>query len=98
MNTRFPILLITALAGTMLAGQAAASPRFMDGEAGWFSAHTERMGREYGKRDEQGMRKSSHAQDRKNTRKTNGREPERGYGYGYERRNPQQGHDERGRR
>jgi hypothetical protein len=94
MNARFSALLITSLAGLMLSGQALANPRFPEGD--WLAA---REARSYGWQEEREARKADREQDRKEKRKMIQEENrERGYGYGYERRNPQPGQDDRGRR
>jgi hypothetical protein len=98
MNARFSALLIASLTGLILSGQAAASPRFMDGDFYEFSVQNERGEREFGKREERQMRKANRQQEKKDGRKAEEQERERGYGYGYERRNPHPGHDDRGRR
>jgi len=98
MSTRFSALLIASLAGLVLSGQAAASPRFMDRDFYEFSAQNERGEREFGKREEREMRKANRQQEKKGERKAEEQERERGYGYGYERRNPHPGHDDRERR
>ena len=98
MNARFSALLIASLAGLMLSGPVLAEPRFMDRDFRDFSAREDRgMERDFGRRDEREARKAQKQQDRKNERKAD-QEQERGYGYGYERRNPHHGHDDRGRR
>lgn len=98
MNARFSALLIASLAGLVLSGQAAASPRFMDRDSYEFSVQNERGEREFGKREQHEMRKANRQQERKGERKAEEQERERGYGYGYERRNRQGGHDDRGHR
>jgi hypothetical protein len=98
MNTRFSALLIASLTGLMLSGQVAASPRFMDRNFLEFSVRDDRAEREFGKQEEREMRKANRQQDRKNERKIEDQERERGYGYGYERRNPHPGREGRGHR
>ena len=98
MNTRFSALLIASLAGLVLSGPVLASPRFMDSGLPDFSAREDRSGaRDFGKLEEDEMRKGDRQQE-KDERRVENPERERGYGYGYERRNPQPRHDGRGRR
>lgn len=98
MNARFSALLIASLAGLMLSGQAAAGPRYMDKGFQHFSVSEDRVERDYGKREDREMHKPSRSPGKKGERKADEAEHERGYGYGYERRYPQQRNDERGRR
>jgi hypothetical protein len=98
MNARLSALLIAGLAGLVLSGQAAAGPRFLDRDFLEFSVRDERAEREFGKREEREMRKANRQQDKKGGGKAEEQEGERGYGYGYERRQPHPGHDDRGRR
>ena len=97
MNTRFSALLMASLATLAVSGQALANPHFMDRGFMDFSVRGDRAERDFGKREELDARKADRQQDRKNERKAED-ERERGYGYGYERRNPQPGYDDRGRR
>lgn len=98
MNARFSALLVASLAGLVLAGQAHAGPRFMDGGFYEFSAQNDRSERAFGKREEREMRRVNRQQEKKGERKAEEKERERGYGYGYERRNPHPQHDDHGRR
>lgn len=98
MNARLSKLLIAGLAALVLSGQALASPRFMDRGFPEFSAGNDRMERDYGKRDTREPRKADSRQEKQDLRKPDERGQERGYGYGYERRNPQQRQDGRERR
>jgi hypothetical protein len=95
MNTRFSASLIIGFAGLMLSGQALASPRFVD--SGFF-VRDDNAVREFGRQEDREARKDRRQADRQDERKTKEEDRERGFGYGYERRNPQPGHNDRGRR
>lgn len=95
MKARFTVLLTASLMSLMLSGQAAAGPRQADSNIQRFAEPQERRARDYDRRHERARHENGRS-DRKDGRR--GDEGERGYGYGYERRNPHPGHDERGRR
>lgn len=98
MNARFSALLIASLVGLALSGPVMAEPRFMDRDFRDFSAREDRtMERDFGRKEERQARKEQKQQDKRNERKAD-QEQERGYGYGYERRNRQHGPDNRGHR
>ena len=88
MNIRFSSLLITSLAGLMLAGPAAAGPRYMDSEIFVLSeARNEQALPDFGsKGEERKPGKANRKQDKKGERKAEEQQLERDYGYGYERR------------
>ncbi len=94
MNTRLTTLLMLALTGLMIVGQADASPRYLDGD--WIAARDDR---EYGRQEEREARRAKRQEERKQADKPRDDEREHGFGYGYERRTvrPQQP-DDRGRR
>jgi hypothetical protein len=95
MSIRISALLVTSLAGLMLAGQASASPGFLDSR---FFVRDDNAVREFGRQEDREARKDRRQTDRQDKRKAKDENRERGFGYGYERRNPQPGHDDRGRR
>jgi hypothetical protein len=98
MKARFSALLIASLAGLLFSGQAAASPRFLDNGYLEFSVRDDRAERDYGKREDRDMRKDNRQHGKRNERKAEDHGHDRGYGYGYERRNMQPPQDDRGRR
>jgi hypothetical protein len=93
MNARFSALLTASLAGLMFAAPAAAAPHFPDGE--WLAANEMRDNNRQEQREAKNARKQP---DQKTGRKARDDVREQGYGYGYERRNPQPQQDDRGRR
>jgi hypothetical protein len=84
MNARFSALLMACLAGLAFAGPVLAGPRFPDGE--WLAA---RDNRDPARQEERDARKSRKQADRKPAQRGAEEDRTRGYGYGYERRNPQ---------
>lgn len=98
MNTRFYALLSISIASLALAGPAwAMGPRFMDGDFVMLAARNDLDERNLRKQEQREARKENRHQDKRD-RGADDNQQERGYGYGYERRYPQQKNDSGGRR
>ena len=96
MNRLLTALLVASLAGPVFSGPAVAGPGFL--EETWILA---RKGDDQYRQEERDPRKLKQQSSKKKQDRAEDEHEDRGYGYGYERRNPERPdrvYDDRGRR
>lgn len=92
MNKLLIVVLTASLAGPALSGAALANPGSLD--ESWMVA---RKDGDDQRQEERDSRKSRQQSGKKKPERIEEEHEDRGYGYGYERRNPDKHYDDRGR-
>ena len=96
MNRLLTAMMIASLTGLAFSGPATAGPGFI--EEAWILAH---KGGNPDRGEERDLRKLKQRPGKKKPERVEDEQEDRGYGYGYERRNPdkpERVYDDRGRR
>lgn len=93
MNKSALILIAASLGATLVAGTAQASPQFY--EDTWLAA---RERDEAERKEQRDVRRFKQHSEKQKQEQAGNQQEDRGYGYGYERRNPERFDGPRGRR